>query len=73
MSAVGRVLGIESILLGIVLGIESIPKSWYRPGTTRQTQTWKVIQIIYVLRLHLLRNDLFVGRYTWTIVHSHSC
>ena len=34
MSAVWRVLGIESILLGIVLGIESIPKSWYRPGTT---------------------------------------
>ena len=33
MSAVWRVLGIESILLGIVLGIESIPKSWYRPGT----------------------------------------
>ena len=35
MSAVWRVLGIESILLGIVLGIESIPKSWYRPGTRR--------------------------------------
>ena len=34
MSAVWRVLGIESILLGIVLGIESIPKSWYRPGTS---------------------------------------
>ena len=33
MSATWRVLGIESILLGIVLGIESIPKSWYRPGT----------------------------------------
>ena len=40
MSAVGRVLGIESILLGIVLGIESIPKSWYihRPGTTTGPQ-----------------------------------
>ena len=34
MSAVWRVLRIESILLGIVLGIESIPKSWYRPGTS---------------------------------------
>ena len=29
----GIVLGIESILLGIVLGIKSIPKLWYRPGT----------------------------------------
>ena len=38
MSAVWRVLGIESILLGIVLGIESIPKSWYRPGTTAETE-----------------------------------
>ena len=33
MSAVWRVLAIESILLGIVLGVEYIPKSWYRPGT----------------------------------------
>ena len=36
MSVVWRVLSIESILLGIVLGIDSISKSWYRPSTNAQ-------------------------------------
>ena len=38
-----RVLDIAPILLGIVLGIESNPKSWYRPGTTRQAGNFAIL------------------------------